>query len=43
LIEYGIHSLTIKGTTEPKAKYPVERERVSKVLGHMEHLFRITD
>lgn len=43
LIEKGIHALTIKGINDPKVKYPHDRERVSKFLGNMERLVRITD
>lgn len=43
MIEYGIHSISLKGTNDPKIRNVGERERVMKTMGVMEHLFRITD
>jgi hypothetical protein len=43
MIEKGIHAITIKTFNEPKLKYNNERDRLFKLLGNMEHLFRITD
>lgn len=43
MIEYGIHSISLKGTNDPKIRAVGERDRVMKTMGVMEHLFRITD
>jgi hypothetical protein len=36
MIEFGIHSITLKGTIDPKIKPLPERERILKTLGLME-------
>jgi hypothetical protein len=43
MIEHGIHSMTLKGTNDPKFKPSSERERIQKTMGLMEHLFRVND
>ncbi|CDW75530.1 glycosylphosphatidylinositol anchor attachment 1 [Stylonychia lemnae] len=44
-ISHGIHSMTIKGTYDPKQKqaFSNDRERVPSTLGLFEHLFRVID
>ena len=43
MIEHGIHSMTLKGTNDPKVKHTNERERIQRTMGLMEHLFRVND
>jgi hypothetical protein len=43
MVEFGIHSITLKGTLDSKMKAVPERERILKTMGLMEHLFRVND
>lgn len=43
MIEYGIHAVTLKGTTDIKVKGVQEREKVMKIMGLLEQLIRVND
>lgn len=43
MIEYGIHAITVRGSSDGKVKQINERDRLLKTMGLMEHLFRVND
>ena len=43
MIEYGIHSLTLKSTYDNKIKPMTDREKILNTFGLMEQLLRIND